>query len=68
MPDPVGRALGCLLDRVEFLEARLTEQRAGTSASRVAQPHIDAPVRCAECSDDFSDTCSPTKEERHADA
>ena len=68
VPDPVGRALGCLLDRVEFLEARLTEQRAGTSASRIAQPHIDAPVHCAECSDDFSDTCSPTKEERHADA
>lgn len=64
VPDPVGRALGCLLDRVEFLEARLTEQRAGTSASRIAQPHIDAPVQCADC----SDTCSPTKEERHADA
>jgi hypothetical protein len=30
MPDPVGDALSALIDRIEFLEARLTETRRAT--------------------------------------
>jgi serine O-acetyltransferase len=33
MPDPVGDALSALIDRIEFLEARLAETRHGTRGS-----------------------------------
>jgi serine O-acetyltransferase len=45
MPDPVGQAIGSLLDRVLFLEARLAELRLGTHDSRTEQPF--APARGA---------------------
>jgi len=62
VPDPVGRAIGCLLDRVEFLEARLNEMRHGTTASRTAQPVIDTSAACNDC----VQPCTPAKETRHA--
>jgi serine O-acetyltransferase len=41
VPDPVGRALVRLSDRIEFLEARLNEMRHGTGASCTEQPGIE---------------------------
>ncbi len=49
MPDPVGKAISCLLDRIEVLEARLAEFEKRLPDTDVAvQPdhHV-----CAECGD-----------------
>lgn len=66
VPDPVGRALGCLIDRIEFLEARLNEMRHGTGASCTEQPGIEpgqtpAASACEACPQD----CTPVKEHAH---
>lgn len=54
VPDPVGRALHCLIDRVEFLEARLREYRQGDLSS----------PDCHDC----STLCPNPMEDHHADA
>ena len=44
MPDPVGRALACLIQRIDDLEARL-------AAAGPAIPGLDHPHACTDCGD-----------------
>ncbi|MEW6256961.1 MAG: serine O-acetyltransferase [Pseudomonadota bacterium] len=52
MPDPVGEAIASLLDRIEFLEARVAHLREGARPAEAAGPGQDAAcdheITCAE--------------------
>lgn len=50
MPDPVGKAIGCLIERIEVLEARLARHEDGQPVEPASRVKPDHHV-CEDCTD-----------------